>query len=308
VSLEAARGQAKAARMLRAFLDSGRLPPAFLFTGPDGVGKSLMAVEFVCALLCKNRTAAGGCAVCPDCASIRRGIHPDVKICDALYQATFLEEEKSKQRTLRVDAIRHLRQDMSLQSMLGSWKAAIIVDAHTFEPAAANALLKILEEPPPMTLWILVTSQKERLPKTITSRCQTIAFSPLPADIAAKILEEKGLDASEARKLAALSEGSVSRALSLQEAGKTADAILSDALAGLKAADGLPRELAVARVQVEETIYALSQRLRERGRGGAFASVEKPLRKLGKLRQALASNVDPRLVMTLAADAARSTP
>lgn len=303
MSFEAVRGQEKATRMLRAFLETGRVPAAILFAGPPGVGKAMMAMEFAAALLCPNRRASGGCATCQECQSIRKGIHPDVKRVDALFQATLRGEEPAKQKTLRTETIRHLRQDMSMQSMLGSWKAAIIDDAHTLEPEAANALLKILEEPPEKTLWILVTSHKERLLKTIQSRCLTVPFAPLPTALVEELLRGLGSDPALAR----LADGSVSRALALQEAGQTARDILSNPLAGLKAADGLPRELHLARPKVEETIFALAQEMRSRAMEGRkpFRSVERPLRKLWRLRQALASNADPKLVMILAAEAVR---
>lgn len=257
-------GQRRADAVLDGILRTGRVPSALLFHGMEGVGKGLMAREFARAL------AAG---------------ESDITIVNAQYQANLREEEAVKQRTLRVDTIRHARADMQLRSLLGGWKVAVIEDAHTLEEEAANALLKSLEEPQEGALWILVTAQRELLPRTIPSRCFQVAFAPLAPAVVAKLLEERGLPAS----LAELSEGSMSRALELAELGPVD-------------ADKLPRDLPSARVKVEQTLFALAQKLRLEHLSGRlpFSKVERPLRELRWLRSALRSNVDPRAILTLA--------
>ena len=187
--------------------------------------------------------------------------------------------------------------------MLGGWKAAIICDAHTMTDAAANVLLKNLEEPQARTLWILVTPQKGRILKTIMSRCFSVTFSPLPSAIVENLLIEKGIPAAQATRLSRLCDGSVSRALDLAAGPDYPDALRASPLAAVEAAEGLPKELFLARPQVESAIFALAQDLRMRHLRGEllFARVEKPLRELGRLRQALRSNADPRTVLILAA-------
>ncbi|MDE2144228.1 MAG: hypothetical protein KGJ84_17605, partial [Elusimicrobia bacterium] len=189
---------------------------------------------------------------------------------------------------------------LSMKSMLDGWKIAVIPDAQRLNEAAANAMLKVLEEPLPRTLWILAATQRERLPKTIASRCFTVPFGPLPAAVLEKILTDGGLPAARARTLAALSDGSAGRALELAEAGELPR---GGPLAAVNAADGLPRDLAAARVKVERALFALGQELRLKHLDGAasFDAVEPPLRELSRLRAALRANADPKLILTLAA-------
>lgn len=304
MSFSKVRGQSRAATILQGLLGSGRVPSAMVFSGLEGVGKTLMAREFCKALLCAQKKGdCDPCQECSDCSGIDRGLHPDVKLVDAAYQAGLLEGEAAKQRLLQADTIRHLRRDMEMQSMLGGWKAAIICDAHTMTDAAANVLLKNLEEPPAQTLWILVTAQKGRLLKTILSRCFSVSFSPLTTAIVEALLRENGLDAAKAARLSRLCDGSVSRGLEHAAGPDYPDCLRATPLAAVDASESLPKELYLARPQVESAIFALAQNLRMRHLRGelAFSRVEKPLRELGNLRQALRSNADPRTVLLLAA-------
>ncbi|MDD5628240.1 MAG: hypothetical protein PHU21_04190 [Elusimicrobia bacterium] len=296
------QGQARAERVLSGMLESGRIPSAVVFFGLEGVGKSLLAVEFAKTLLCRSR---GGqepaCGLCPDCLNADRRIHPDLAVVNAQYQAALLEAEAAKQKSLRVDTIRHLRRDMEMRSLTGNWKIAVVEEAHTLETEAANALLKILEEPNEKTLWILVTSQRERMPRTVLSRCFSVAFAPLPAEVVAAILQRRGVAPERAAAAAALCEGSAGRALELA-AGEYPQAFHAGPLAAFQAADRLPRESYLARSEAEAALFAAAQDLRLKHLQGAlpFARVERPLRELQRLRQALRSNADPRVVLTLA--------
>ena len=196
-------GQSRAAFMLGGFLDSGRIPSSLLFLGPQGTGKNLMALEFARALLCRPRkTGAPACGRCSDCGSIDKRNHLDLAIVDAQYQAGILNEDADKQKIIKVETIRHLRKDMDMHSMLGSWKVAVIEDANALNDQAANALLKILEEPLPQRLWILISSQKERLPQTVPSRCFTIPFSPLSPAHIGTLLAKEGISQASAETLA----------------------------------------------------------------------------------------------------------
>jgi len=297
------KGQARAAKVLSGILASGRIPAAVVFHGMEGTGKTLMAVEFARTLLCRQRQGgeSAACGCCSDCLSVDKRIHPDLAVVNAQYQAALLEGDAAKQKSLRVDTIRHLRRDMEMRSLMGSWKIAVVEDAHTLEIEASNALLKILEEPDPKTLWLLVTSQRERVPRTVLSRCFSVAFSPLPVAVVADILEAEGVAPEEAATAAALCEGSAGRALELA-AGEYPQALYAGPLAAFQAADSLPREGYLARGQTEAALFALSQdlRLKHLQGGLSFARVERPLRELVRLRQALRSNADPKVVMTLA--------
>lgn len=304
MSFTAIQGQKRAERILSGLLATGRIPAAMLFVGPDGVGKTVIAHDFAKALVCPSaEDGRGPCGLCGDCQAVDRRMHLDVKAVNQDYQTSLNEGEVSKGGTLKVDTILHLRHDMEMQSMLGRWKVAVIEDAHTLENESANALLKILEEPPPKTLWILLTSQRDRLPKTIPSRCFSIPFSPLPAAVVAAAVQRAGIPADRAARLAELSEGSVSRALQLAQGPGYPESLLEAPLSPLTAADALPKEAYLARAQVETALYALSQHLRLRHLDGLapFSRVERPLRELGRLRQSLRANADPKSVLLLAA-------
>ena len=184
--------------LLRA-LDSQRIAHAYLFEGPDGIGKRLMALAFARVLLCQNGTSCGNCSAC---LKVDHHNHPDIHLLEA------------DGTTLKIDQIRTLQRELSLHPLEGKYKICLIDGAEHFTTGAANALLKTLEEPQPGTLIILLTTQPEKLLPTVRSRCQRLPFSPLPKQQLATILTQKlDLSDTEATILAALSEGSFKKAL-----------------------------------------------------------------------------------------------
>ncbi|MEW6137416.1 MAG: DNA polymerase III subunit delta' [Thermodesulfobacteriota bacterium] len=182
---------------------SGKPAHAYLFSGREGIGKKLVALQFACLLNCPDLDHDLD-ASCPTCRRIRSGNHPDVIV------------ESPERGIIRIERIRNLRGFFRYAPIEGRFRVAIIDDAHAMNGPAQNALLKTLEEPPAGRLLILVTSSPFRLLPTVRSRCRRVRFNPIPVEALAEVLgREKGIEPDRARVLAAVSCGSMSRALEL---------------------------------------------------------------------------------------------
>ena len=199
MTFDAITGHQQQKNILQRALNSRRIAHAYLFEGPDGIGKKMVALAFVRALFCQNGI---GCGECPACLKVDNHNHPDIHLLEA------------NDAALKIAQIRTLQQDLSLRPLEGNYKVCLIDGAEHFTNGAANALLKTLEEPQPGTLIILLTNQPERLLPTIRSRCQRLPFSSLPKQLLATLLAQKlELNTSQSLILAALSEGSFQKAL-----------------------------------------------------------------------------------------------
>ena len=211
MSWHSVRGHDRIVTSLRSKLRNGRLPHAFLFVGPEGVGSAPSAGKLAQALLCERNPEAllDPCESCPGCLQTAAGTHPDL-----------LEVARPEDRQeLPIRVIRDLCAEFSLKPARGTRKVAIVDDVDEMNDEAANAFLKTLEEPPPGAVLILIGSSAELQLETIVSRCQIIRFEPLPEPALAELLLERGVadDADDAARLAALGEGSVSRATGLAD-------------------------------------------------------------------------------------------
>lgn len=148
-------------------------PHALLLDGPRGIGKRILAMNLARSLLCEHAQVDGSaCGDCPSCRYVSAGQHPDLR-----WVEPFLTEDDGTIKALDaipVDAIRALTRWAQITSHRGRAKVALIVPAESMNPAAANALLKTLEEPPPETYLILIAHQPGRLPATIRSRCRRV--------------------------------------------------------------------------------------------------------------------------------------
>ena len=180
---------------------------AYLFTGREGIGKKRVALQFARMLNCpdRKRDPEGTCSVC---RRITSGNHPDVIV------------ETPERNIIRIDRIRSLRNFFKYAPVEGRFRVAVLDDAHTMNGAAQNALLKTLEEPPAGRILVLVTANPFLLLPTVRSRCRRVRFSPLPTDMLAQLLHrEVGIPEEKARALAAMSCGSVTRAMELNAFG-----------------------------------------------------------------------------------------
>ena len=185
-----------------------RLPHALLFTGPDGVGKRALAMAFIQATLCdRARGANPACGQCNPCRQVLAGSHPDLRIVEP--------DEEGKTFTLKVDQIRELVRFMVLKSQYGGSRFALIDPADAMNENAAIALLKTLEEPGPDSVLILLSALPGKLPATIRSRCQAVAFPVPEAGLVLPWLRQRSDDLGEQEvELAlALAAGAPVRAL-----------------------------------------------------------------------------------------------
>lgn len=199
MTFETITGHERQKNILRRALKQQRIAHAYLFSGPDGIGKRLVALAFARALLCER---GQGCGSCSACRKVDHNNHPDIHLLD------------SDGANLKIDQIRALQQQLSLRPLEGRYKICLIDSAEKMTLGAANALLKTLEEPRPDTLLILLTDQPEQLIATIRSRCQQLTFNRLTRLQISTILNDKlDLDDRDAQILAALSDGSLKKAL-----------------------------------------------------------------------------------------------
>jgi len=198
------RGQPAAVNIMRGAVASGRVAHAYLFVGPRGVGKATAGNAFAAALLCEAADAAERpCGRCPTCADVAAGRHVDV------YKLV-PEEDK-----ILIDQVRRLHQRAMLRAVRGRYKVFLVEAVDTATPAAQNALLKVLEDPPGDTVFILIAHNEAPLLPTVVSRCVTVRFGRLPKDVAAAILRERFGYGDAAELGAALGDGSIAQATRL---------------------------------------------------------------------------------------------
>jgi len=234
------RGQPHVVLALRSAVRDGHVAHAYLFSGPRGTGKTSTARILAKALNCADPHDGEPCGVCASCVEIGRGTSLDVHELDAASNNG-------------VDAMRDLISHAALGTP-GRWKVYIVDEVHMLSNAAANALLKTLEEPPPHVIFVLATTDPQKVPPTIRSRTQHFEFRLLGADTLAGLLQ----DVNEAAGLS-LDEGSLSAAVR-RGRGSARDALSAlDQVVASGSADDARPELAevVDAVGVEDAGRAL---------------------------------------------------
>jgi len=219
-------GQEQPIRLLTTLLQNETIPHALLFLGADGVGKKSTALAFAMACNCRVRrkgdlsadtkirddhrtipdqtiqSGPGDC--CPSCRKIKSGNHPDVILVEP--SGPFI----------RIDQVRSLCSTLAMKPYEARLRVVIMSDAQAMNPSAGNALLKVLEEPPDKTVLILTAMQTSDLLPTIVSRCQHIRFNPIPRKhLEALLVEKRGTHPDDAKIIATMANGSVSKAFSV---------------------------------------------------------------------------------------------
>src|SRR4030095_1443991 len=213
-------GNERVKEVLKRMTDAGRLPGALLFAGEEGIGKKLFALELAKALNCRTPTSAGPCGTCPTCVRISKLNVPEGASSDELEQIIWTDYPDvgmvvAPKRVLRVTQMRQIEREANFRPFEGKARVFLIDEADKLNDPSANALLKILEEPPPTSHIILITSRPAMLLETIRSRCQMIRFSPLtPAEIQQHLVQNKIADPASAVLRARVAAGSIGRALS----------------------------------------------------------------------------------------------
>lgn len=256
MALSRIRGQDAALAHLRSAFESRRLAHAYLFHGPEGVGKETAALEFAAALNCESG-GLEGCGVCASCRMAAKIGHPDIHLLFPMPRDTKPGEvaeivaeharagyrESDFGRKAAIISVEAVLDGVVAQAnqrpYTGPWKVFIVADADAMTPEAANTLLKTLEEPPEATALILTTARPNALPVTVLSRCQRIQFRRLPHETVEEILlsdKRLGFNKARAKTAALVSLGSAGRAVRSEAEGLVTElGRVADLMAGKRA-------------------------------------------------------------------------
>ncbi|MGZ3641013.1 MAG: DNA polymerase III subunit delta' [Candidatus Limnocylindrales bacterium] len=204
------RGQPSALAAVGRAVQTERPPHALLLVGPAGVGKATLALDLAAGLLClAGDPATRPCRDCAACRKVDHGNHPDVHRL----------APHGAGGQIQVGDVRVLLAELALLPLEGRWRVALIERAHRLNQDAQNALLKLLEEPPPGVTIVLTAEAESRLLETVVSRCPRLRLGPVDSGVIAQLLEEARLaDASRAAALARAAGGRPGVALGLAAA------------------------------------------------------------------------------------------
>lgn len=196
---------------LRKIIADGKFPHAVIFSGVTGIGKRKVAEICAATLLCENPGDGNACGSCPSCKLMSGSSHPDFYVVEP--------EETKTTRNIKIAQIRTLQSEAVLKPLQSSCRVVLIDGAEFMNNAAANCLLKTLEEPPSQTIFILTTANRAGLLMTMRSRCLTMNFDKLSAEDIVLGLIRHGVDSDTADKISLIADGSLGRAITLTESG-----------------------------------------------------------------------------------------
>ena len=212
ISFEDFLPQGEEIASLRERIAEGRLVHALMITGEPGSGKRTLAMLIASALMCKAQSGIP-CGMCSGCRLTGSGEHPDVTVIE---KGIPLSSETPKGRsTIPVDDIREMIRICSQYPFEGGNRAVVIRDAENMTPQAQNCLLKILEEPPQDTYFILTTAHPDQILTTVRSRCRPVKLIPWDTSFIEQVLKRSGIDQEKASKAASVSSGSIGNAIRL---------------------------------------------------------------------------------------------
>lgn len=242
-------GQVEVKEKIKHMLNDGRIPHALMFTGPEGSGNLPMAFAFVQYLFCENKNNNDSCGTCPSCVKVSKLIHPDLHLVfpiatskdiktsddllsefrEAVVDNPYLSlkdwfevlDSENKQPIIPAEESNNILKKLSYTSYEGGYKIMIIWQPEKMNATSANKLLKILEEPPEQTLFLLVCNEPDKLLATIISRVQQIIFYKLTSEeITEGLINEFGVSQVAAKQAALLSDGNYREAQILLESNQ----------------------------------------------------------------------------------------
>ena len=255
-------GQEDAKKRLRNLVEEGRVPHAMLFSGPQGCGKMALALAFASYLLCADRHDGDSCGSCPQCAMLRKWAHPDLHFTfpvikprnssadykpvsddyirewhQLLAEGPYFTIEQwldrmgaeSQQAIMTVKEADELTHKLSLRSSQGGYKVSLIWLPERMHESTANKLLKLIEEPPSQTVFLLVSENPAALLETIRSRTQLFTMNRIDTpSVMEALVTRRGIDSEAARRIARISEGNWLKALDALDADSENHAFLDD--------------------------------------------------------------------------------
>jgi DNA polymerase-3 subunit delta' len=238
------------------------LPHAVLLSGQAGIGKVQLARSIAAALLCEAPKGAFACGACASCHWFGQGNHPDFReiVPEAAEDDAEADtgdtpkSEKAKSVVIKIDQVRDVADFIALSTHRAGHRVLLLHPAESMQPAAANALLKTLEEPPPGTIILLVSDQPGRLLATIRSRCRLVALKAPAAQEALAWLREQGVAEPETVLAAAGGAPLLAATLAQPEEAQLRQRVLQE-LARPSGADALAFAPAVDRPSVERFLY-----------------------------------------------------
>jgi DNA polymerase-3 subunit delta' len=302
VSFKDVIGQESAISFLKAAFCSGRIAHAYVFVGPEGIGKKKAALNFAKLLLCESPLAQEPCERCASCLKADKSNHPDI------------QEVSPEGQFIKIDAIREACRRLSLRGFESSFKVLIITQAGALNDESSNALLKTLEEPTANTVIMLIADTIRSVLPTIASRCQRIVFSSLKQEVIESILiKQWGASRQAATYLSLMSEGSLGSALKFHEDGlfSRKNELIKNALDQNCPLDGLldlsSKERQDRQENIQEALFVLSSWFRDlllaKTESGSFINVDKKDDIMRDARSFSFTELEERLVSI--ADAAR---
>ncbi len=202
-------GQQRAVSQLQGELEAGRLAHAYLFVGPRGCGRGTTALALFRALNCEQSGADEPCGVCGSCRRALAGQHEDLLV--------LAPPAGQASAQIKVEEVREVIRALSFAPLGGGTRLVLIREAEHLNPTSANVLLKTLEEPPPGNLLVLTVQDPRGILPTLVSRCRRVNFAPLESGLIARELERRGSEPHAAALKAAMSGGSLGRALELDQ-------------------------------------------------------------------------------------------